>query len=157
MMNTIHESIRKYAFFDGMRPEHLAKLAEGAKVGQFKEGAVLFREGEPANQFYLIESGRILLEVHEPAVGTTPVQTLSAGDVLGWSWLFPPFVWHFQARAVEPSKAIILNGAHLLVSAEHDHDFGYELMKRVAQVVIRRLQAARKQLLQQQIESALDG
>ena len=142
-MNTIDESIRKYAFFDGMQPEHLARLAEGAKVSQFKAGEMLFREGELASQFYLIESGRILLEAHERAGGTTPVLTLAAGDVLGWSWLFPPFVWHFQAHAVEPSKVIVLNGAHLLVNAERDHDFGYELMKRVAQVVIRRLQATR--------------
>jgi CRP-like cAMP-binding protein len=156
-MNAIHESIMKYAFFDGMRPEHLAMLADGAKVGQFKAGEMLFREGEPANQFYLIESGKILLEAHEPANGTTPVQTLAAGDVLGWSWLFPPFIWHFQARAVATSSVIILSGAHLLVSAERNHDFGYELMKRVAQVVIRRLQATRKQLLAFQIESALDG
>jgi CRP/FNR family cyclic AMP-dependent transcriptional regulator len=156
-MNAIHESIRKYAFFDGMRPEHLVMLADGAKVGQFKTGEMLFREEEPANKFYLIESGKILLEAHEPAGDTTLVQTLAAGDVLGWSWLFPPFVWHFQARAVAPSSVIILNGAHLLVSAERDHDFGYELMKRVAQVVIRRLQATRKQLLAFQIESALDG
>ena len=151
-MKTIHESIMKYAFFDGMRPEHLAVLAEEAKADRFKAGEFLFREGEPANQFYLIESGKILLEAHEPAKGTTSVQTLSAGDVLGWSWLFPPFVWHFQARAVEPSSVIVLNGAHLLISVERDHDFGYELMKRVAQVVIRRLQATRKQLLEQQNE-----
>jgi len=156
-MNAIHQSIMKYAFFDGMRPEHLAMLSDGAKVGQFKAGEMLFREGEPANQFYLIESGKILLEAHEPANDTTPVQTLGAGDVLGWSWLFPPFMWHFQARAAAPSSVLILSGAHLLVSAERDHDFGYELMKRVAQVVIRRLQATRKQLLVRQIESALDG
>ena len=156
-MKTIHESIRKYSFFDGMRPEHLAVLAEGAKEAQFNAGDVLFREGEPANKFYLLESGKILLEAHEPAGGTAPVKTLEAGDVLGWSWLFPPFRWHFQARAVEPSSVIVLSGANLLVSAERDHDFGYELMKRVAQVVIRRLQDTRKQLLQQQIESALEG
>ena len=156
-MKTIHESIRKYSFFDGMRPEHLAVLAEGAKEAQFNAGDVLFREGEPANKFYLLESGKILLEAHELAGGTAPVKTLEAGDVLGWSWLFPPFRWHFQARAVEPSSVIVLSGANLLVSAERDHDFGYELMKRVAQVVIRRLQDTRKQLLQQQIESALEG
>jgi CRP/FNR family cyclic AMP-dependent transcriptional regulator len=156
-VNAIHESIMKYAFFDGMRPEHLAMLADGAKVGQFKAGELLFREGEPANQFYLIESGKILLEAHEPANETTHVQTLGAGDVLGWSWLFPPFTWHFQARAVAPSSVIILSGAHLLVNAERNHDFGYELMKRVAQVVIRRLQATRKRLLEQEIESALEG
>jgi CRP-like cAMP-binding protein len=86
-----------------------------------------------------------------------PVQTLGAGDVLGWSWLFPPFAWHFQARAIEPASAVALSGASLLVNAERNHDFGYELMKRVAQVVIRRLQAARKQLLDLQVESALEG
>lgn len=156
-MKTMHESITKFAFFDGMQPAHLAVLPEGAKTVQFKAGDVLFRERDPAGQFYLIESGKIALEAHEPANRTTLVQTLGAGDVLGWSWLFPPFVWHFQARAIEPTTVIALNGAHLLVSAERDHDFGYELMKRVAQVVIRRLQATRKQLLEQQIESALDG
>ena len=156
-MKTINESIMKFALFDGMRPEHLAVLPEGAQAVQFKPGEVLFREREPASQFYLIESGKIALEAHEPADRTTPVQSLGAGDVLGWSWLFPPFVWHFQARAIEPTNVIALNGAHLLVSAERDHDFGYELMKRVAQVVIRRLQATRKQLLALQVESALEG
>jgi CRP/FNR family cyclic AMP-dependent transcriptional regulator len=77
--------------------------------------------------------------------------------MLGWSWLFPPFAWHFRARALEPTNAIVLNGAHLLIAAERKRDFGYELMKRVAQVVIHRLQATRKQLLDQQIESALEG
>ena len=135
----------------------LAVLAEGAKAAAFKAGDVLFREGEPANQFFLIQSGKIALETHEPANGTMLVQTLGAGDVLGWSWLFPPFVWHFQARAIEPASVIILSGAHLLATAERRHDFGYELMKRVAQVVIRRLQTTRKQLLALQVESALDG
>jgi CRP/FNR family transcriptional regulator, cyclic AMP receptor protein len=77
--------------------------------------------------------------------------------MLGWSWLFPPFAWHFRARAREPTNVIVFNGAHLLVAAERNRDFGYELMKRVAQVVIRRLQAARRQLLNHQIQSALDG
>ncbi len=157
MKTTMHEAITKFAFFDGMQPAHLAVLSEGAKAVQFKAGDELFRETDPAGQFYLIESGKIALEAHEPANRTTLVQTLGAGDVLGWSWLFPPFIWHFQARAIEPTTMIALNGAHLLVSAERDHDFGYELMKRVAQVVIHRLQATRKQLLEQQIESAMDG
>ena len=65
------------------------------------------------------------------------------------SWLFPPFVWHFQARALEPTETIVLDGAHLLVAAERNGNLGYELMKRVAQVLIHRLQATRKQLLMQ--------
>lgn len=156
-MKTIAAAIGEHRFFRGLKPKYLAMLAEGAKCASFKAGEMLFREGEPANRLYLIDHGRIALEAHEPANGTFLVQTLTAGDVLGWSWLFPPFVWHFQARAVEPTSVIILNGAHLLVAAERNYDFGYELMKRVAQVVIHRLQAARKQLLEHQIESALDG
>jgi CRP-like cAMP-binding protein len=140
-----------------MKPEQLAVLAEGAQEVSFKPGQVLFRQGEPANGFYLIERGGVAVEAHEPANGTTLVQRLGPGDVLGWSWLFPPFVWHFQARALEPGSAILLNGAHLLVAAERDPGFGYELMKRVAQVVIHRLQAARKQLLDLNVESALEG
>jgi CRP/FNR family cyclic AMP-dependent transcriptional regulator len=156
-MKTLNESITSHAFFRGMKPEHLALLTEGAKAVEFKSGEVLFREGTPANQFYLIESGSIALEAHEPANTTMAVQTLGPGDVLGWSWLFPPFAWHFQARAIDPVSAILLNGAALLVNAERNHEFGYELMKRVAQVVIRRLQATRKQLLKLRVESALDG
>lgn len=156
-MKTLNEAITNHTFFHGMKSEHLAVLADGARTAQFKTGDVLFREGEPANQFYLIESGKISLETHEPANGTMLVQTLGAGDVLGWSWLFPPFSWHFQARAIEPATLIVLGGAHLLVTAERNHDFGYELLKRVAHVVIQRLQTARKQLLALQAESALDG
>jgi len=85
------------------------------------------------------------------------IDTIGMGELLGWSWLFPPFVWHFQARAVEPTEAIALDGAQLLIAAERGHNFGYELMKRVAQVVIHRLQAARGRLLAQQVESVLKG
>jgi CRP/FNR family cyclic AMP-dependent transcriptional regulator len=80
-----------------------------------------------------------------------PVQILDAGEVLGWSWLFPPFHWHFQARAIEPSRAIFLDGAHLLVACEENREFGYELLKRIAQVVIKRLQATRQCLVDRHV------
>lgn len=146
-MNALNETIIKHPFFQGMKPDHLALLSDNAKVVSCKIGEVLFREGEPANEFYLIESGQIVLEAHQPANGTAPVQTLGAGEVLGWSWLFPPFAWHLQARVTQPARVIVLSGGHLLAEAERNHEFGYELMKRVSQVVIRRLQASRKQLL----------
>ena len=156
-MNTLSNAITNHSFFHGMKPEHLAVLVKCASEKEFKRDEVLFREGEPANQFYLIESGSIALEAHEPANGTVLVQTLGPGDLLGWSWLFPPFTWHFQARALEATTAIGLSGAPPLVMAEKNPAFGYQLMKCVAQMVIHRLQAARKQLLQQQVESAFDG
>ena len=156
-MKTLNEVITQHVFFHGMKPEHLAVLTNGAKGAELKAGNLLFLEGRPANQFFLIESGQIALEMHEPAGKTLLVQTLGAGDVLGWSWLFPPFAWHLQARVLEPTNVIVLSGAHLLITAESDHEFGYELMKRVAQVVISRLQATRKQLLALQTESAMEG
>jgi CRP-like cAMP-binding protein len=157
-MNISLESvIVDHPFFAGMRPEHLEIIAAGATEATYEPEAVLFREGEPANKFYLIQSGQIVLEAHQPADGTVFVQSLGAGEVLGWSWLFPPFLWHFQARALEPTRVVVLDGAHLLIAAERNRDFGYELMKRVAQVLIHRLQATRKQLLREQIESILEG
>jgi CRP/FNR family transcriptional regulator, cyclic AMP receptor protein len=156
-MNALTDIIARNPFFSNMAPEHLDIFAGCATEAQFKADQVVFQEGEPANQFYLIESGRVAIEAHQPADGTALVQILGSGEMVGWSWLFPPFAWHFRVRALEPTKAIVFNGAHLLVAAERNRDFGYELMKRVAQVVIHRLQATRKQLLNQQIESALDG
>ncbi len=155
-MNGLKEAIIAHPFFGDMKPEHLETISVGADVAEFGSDEVLFREGEPANRFHLIQSGRIALEAHDPADGTALVEYLGAGDVLGWSWLFPPFVYHFRARAVEPSRVIAINGGHLLVAAEKNHELGYELMKRLAQVVIQRLQATRRQLLNQQIETVLE-
>jgi|SRR6185369_6328703 len=157
MNNSLQSVIVSHPFFQGMKPAHLEVIAGCATEARFESDQILFREGEPANKFYLIQGGRIALEAHELVDGTVPVQELGAGDVLGWSWLFPPFVWHLRARALEPTGAVVLDGAHLLIAAERNGNFGYELMKRVAQVLIRRLQATRKQLLKQQIESIVEG
>lgn len=139
-------NVAHHPFFRGMDPEHLEIVAGSAKQLTCKPGQFLFHEGEPANRFFLIESGQIALEAHQPADGTVLIQHIGEGDVLGWSWLYPPFVWHFRARVVEPTKIIVLDGARLLCIAEHNREFGYELMKRVSQIVIRRLQTTRKQL-----------
>src|ERR1051326_6616073 len=143
-MNT---SIVSHPFFEGMKPEHLEDIAGCATEATFEPDQILFREGEPANKFYLIQSGRIALEAPEPGDWPVGVQELGGGDVLGWSWLFPPFVWHFQARALEPTGVIVLDGAHLLVAAERNPDFGYELMKRVAHVLIHWVPVSRIQIL----------
>lgn len=130
-----------------MQPEHQAVLVECASEQSFEAGAVIFREGQPANQLYLIESGQVALEMRLPAGGMATVQVLEPGELLGWSWMFPPFTWHLQARALGPVRTIVLNGGHLLATAEEDTRFGYCLMKRVAQMVIHRLQATRRQMI----------
>jgi len=148
-MKTLHQRIVEHSFISSMLPEHQAVLVECAQEMKFDTDQILFREGQPANQLFLIERGRIQLESHRLGKASspfTPVQVLGEGEVLGWSWLFPPFTWHLQARALEPTSVIVLNGGHLLATAERDTQFGYCLMKRVARVVIQRLQATRIQL-----------
>lgn len=152
-MKTIIQRISEHSFFQNMSQRNIELAARGAVELKFGPGDVIIREGEPAGQFFLIESGGVAIEAHEPADGTFPVQSLTRGDVLGWSWLFSPFVWHFQARALEPTTMLALDAANLLVAAEDDHDFGFELMKRTAHVLMRRLTATRRQWVNSQLEA----
>jgi CRP-like cAMP-binding protein len=139
--------ISNHPFMNDLEERHAHTLLEGAVEQQFQPGGIIFRQGEPANCFYLIESGEILVEL-KAGGRTVLIETLGAGDVLGWSWLFAPFAWHFQARATQPTHTIRCDGAHLLVASEENHEFGYELMKRISHIVIQRLQATRKRLAQ---------
>jgi len=113
---------------------------------QFAKDQLIFREGDLANRFYLIQDGRIALESRVGGERSVLVQTVAAGEALGWSWLFPPYYWHFDARSVAPTKAIFFYGTRLRAQCDEDHEFGYELIKRMAAVVILRLQAARGQM-----------
>ena len=137
--------ISSHPFMNDLEERHAHMLLEGAVEEQFQPGDIIFRQGEPANCFYLIESGEILVELKSGSRSVI-IDTLGPGDVLGWSWLFPPFAWHFQARVTRPTHTIRCDGAHLLVASDEDHEFGYELMKRISHIVIQRLQAARKRL-----------
>jgi CRP-like cAMP-binding protein len=114
---------------------------------RFEQDEVIFREGDPANRLYLIERGKVSLEAHVKNGPGVRVQTIGPGEVLGWSWLFPPYYWQFDARAVEPMEAIFFYGTRLREECEVDHELGYELITRMAAIAIRRLQATRKELV----------
>jgi len=137
-------------FLKGLSARHLDILGAAAMPAEFKSGELIFNEGSPANRFYLLLSGKVALESppekrndeREPVL----IETIGAGSVLGWSWLFPPYLWHFDARAVTPVTAIFLYGTRVREQCESDHELGYELMKRTAGVVIERLQATRRRL-----------
>jgi CRP/FNR family cyclic AMP-dependent transcriptional regulator len=146
-VKAIASVLAEHPFLKGLKPEHLQVLVDNAMRMHYQPGDFIFYEGDPANRFYLIEKGKVLLEAHPRDEVHVPVQTIGAGDVLGWSWLFPPYHWHFDARALEPTTAIFIYGTRLREACEQDHDFGYDLMKRMTQVVMKRLQATRKQLL----------
>lgn len=144
---TLAVLIAEHPFARTFSREHIELLAQGAAESVFEPDQVIFCQGCPANRFHLIVEGTVALESHEPGRPNVLVQKLGPGEALGWSWLFAPFLWQFQARALERSRLLVLDGAHLLVASNRDHEFGYQLLQRVTQVVIHRLQAARAQLL----------
>jgi CRP/FNR family transcriptional regulator, cyclic AMP receptor protein len=146
-VKTVDNVIAEHPFLHGLKPEYLRLLAKNAMRMHYGAGEVIFREGDPANRFYLIEEGRVSLESPRRDDGGVLIQSIGAGDVLGWSWLFPPYYWHFDAHVTEPTTAIFFYGTHLREACEQDPNFGYELMKRMAQIVIQRLQATRRRLV----------
>jgi CRP/FNR family cyclic AMP-dependent transcriptional regulator len=146
----IARAIAKHPFFAGLKPDHLQALTDSAMRMSYQEGECIFAESDPANRFYLIESGAVSLESHRRDESTVCIETIGPGEVLGWSWLFPPYYWHFDAYALKPTTAIFFYGTRLREQCEEDHDLGYELLKRISAVVIKRLQATRTRLLEAQ-------
>jgi CRP-like cAMP-binding protein len=136
-----------HPFLAGMNPKQLALLTDCAIPVRFKKGQTILREGELANRFYLIESGKVVLESGEGFGDPVIVETIGAGDLLGWSWMFSPYVWHFTARAAEPTEAIFFYGTILREYCERDPSLGYELFKRITPIMLKRLQAARRKML----------
>ncbi len=114
---------------------------------RFDAGTYIFKEGSDANAFYLIREGLVALEISAPQCKPIILETLGAGDILGWSWLLPPFQWKFNAHASTSLRAIVLDGRCLRAKCEDNHDLGYELLKRFAKIMERRLEAVRYQLL----------
>ena len=144
--NKVQQMIAEHPFFHELAPQHVAVLAEAAMLKEFKAGEEIFREGDPANRFYIILSGEVELQSDRQDKESVSIQRIGAGDVLGWSWLFPPYYWHFSARAATDVQAIFFYGTWLRESCERDHDFGYVMLKRMSGIVVQRLQAARKRL-----------
>ena len=147
MKRDIEQLVSEHPFFAGMRPEWLTLVAGcGRNVG-FKAGDLLARAGQPSEAFYALRHGRVALEVHAPGKGALTIQTLQAGDILGWSWLFPPHRWDVDARALEDLRAVAFDCVCLRGKCDADPAFGYDFMRRFAQVFVKRLEATRLQLL----------
>lgn len=144
---TLEPILSKQAIFTDLDPDYLAMIVGCAANVRFKAGTFIFREGAPADQFYLIREGKVALQIHHPERGSLTIETLGEGDLLGWSWLFPPYRWQFDALAVDSVRAIAMDGKCLREKCERDHHLGYDLMKRFSRIITLRLQAARLQLL----------
>jgi len=139
--------IREHRFFAGLDEEAIALICGCAKNVRFEAGQYLFREGDAADQFYLIRHGRVVMEMAAPGHGAMSFQTLGENEVAGISWLIPPYRWRYDAKAMDLVRAVSLDAACLRGKCEVDHHLGYELMKRFVPVVAERLHATRMQLL----------
>jgi CRP-like cAMP-binding protein len=146
-MNSVLDLLAAHPFMDGLTPSQLQRLAAWAHRSQFREGSRIFTEGGRADRFWLIRDGHVALDTQVPGRGEVVIETLGPGSVLGWSWRFAPYVWHFGATAVEPTLTIEFDGAGVHRVCNEDPALGYALTSRFMRVVIDRLQNTRIRLL----------
>ncbi|HLA79745.1 MAG TPA: cyclic nucleotide-binding domain-containing protein [Vicinamibacteria bacterium] len=146
-IETFERLLGEHPFFKDLEASHLATIVGCASNVKFEAGEFIFRERQPAERFYVIRHGQVAVETFLPGRGAITIETMRDGEVLGWSWLFAPFKWHFDARAVTLVRALALDGTCLRGKCEKDAAFGYEIMKRFAEVAIRRMEATQLQLL----------
>jgi CRP-like cAMP-binding protein len=146
-MTTLEITLTDHPFFQDIEARYIQEMAAHASHRRFDAGQLIFRQGEPAQQFYILNEGLVALEVFAPDRGPIRLMTLETGDVLGWSWLFEPYIWHLDARAIEPTSAIALDGAALRAECNTNHELGYHLMKHSVHIIEQRLQAAMIQMI----------
>jgi CRP/FNR family cyclic AMP-dependent transcriptional regulator len=146
-MRTIDALLADVPSFEGMPADHLALIAGCATNRVFNEGEYLAREGEPADTFYVLREGSVALETYVPQRGALVIETLHEHDLVGWSWLVPPYRTQFDIRSVGTAHTITFDGACLRGKCEQDEALGYELLRRFTPVIVARLQAARLRLI----------
>lgn len=143
------KSIAEHEFFAGLDDKYIDILAGAASHRQYDRDRSLFSYGNRADRFYLIASGRITVEVAAITGPPLELQNLGPGEILGWSWLIPPYRWHFQARALEAVDVIEFDGKKILEECERDPKFGYALFKRFSGLMSERLRFAREKMMEE--------
>jgi CRP-like cAMP-binding protein len=146
-VNELLEILKGQTFFQGLGEQHVRLLTAGASLRTFRADETLFREHEEATAFYLVRSGRVALESRLPGRRAETFMTLGPGEVLGWSWLMPPYRWHYSARALEETHTVHFDAPVLHDCMDRDPVLGYALYQRFAALIVQRLQAARLQAM----------
>lgn len=131
--------LREHPFLRGFTRDHIDFMVSCVSNAHFKEGEFLLREGDVADHVSLIREGTVSLEIYVPGPGVQRVETLAAGDIVGYSWLFPPSRWNLDARALSDVRALRFDGTCLRKKMEEDHHFGYELSVRLLRHLTQRL------------------
>lgn len=148
-MSSKEDFLSAHEFFKGLNEDFITLLSEYATERQVKKGEVLFQPGKPANRFYLLRNGRVSVQVPALVGPALELQVLGENQILGWSWLIPPYRWNFLARAVEDTDLLEFDGSAILERCEKDPKFGYELFKRFTALMSERLDAARQKMMDQ--------
>jgi CRP-like cAMP-binding protein len=147
MIESLKPIIQSQPFFIGFSDAMTDLIVGCAQNVRFGKGDYLLHEGEPANEFFLIREGRVEISVHAAQCGKFTVQTLEPGEVVGWSWLVPPYRARFDAMALEDTRALRFDGQCLRNKCDQDPATGYELLKRVSSMLAQRLESSRIQLM----------
>jgi CRP-like cAMP-binding protein len=144
---SLTRSLKEHSLVKGLLDGHIDFLNGCTKNVRVAAGRFLFREGAPADELYLVRSGKIALEVHDGPRGTVVLETIGADDTLGWAAVNPPYRWNVDARAVEPTLLFAIDGACVRQKLEADHSFGYAFTKRLMNEIHERLERVRLQAL----------
>ena len=147
MIEVTTAALAVHPFLRGMPRDQLDLFAEAARDVRFPARHRLFEDGGNANRFWLIQSGRVSLDLHVPGEGPVVIETIGMGEVLGWSWLFPPYRWAFGAVAATPVEAFEFDASAVREACAADPGLGYELSQRISGVLAKRLQATRIRLI----------
>lgn len=144
----LYPLVARQPFFKGLNSHQLELLTDSALEMEFQAGQAIFEAGSPANRFYLILEGKVAIESEMKEHGAAALRVLGPGDALGWAWLFPPYYLHSSARTLEPTRTIFFYGTRLREHCQQDHEFGYQLMTRVAEVMVQNLNAMQQRLME---------
>jgi CRP/FNR family cyclic AMP-dependent transcriptional regulator len=150
-------ALATHPFLHGMSRPHLAVLAQTAADEVYPARHRLFETGGHARLCWLIQSGSVALDLDVPGQGRVKIETLGIGEVLGLSWLYPPFTWSFGAVTISAVRAFVLDGRAVRASCAADPEFGYELTQRLTRVMANRLQATRIKLISASAHSPTRG
>ena len=147
MSNDLTDRVSALPFFAGLAPRLLRDLCADGRSVTHALGGRLFAEGDEADRFWLIESGIVALDLRVPGRGDHVIETLAAGTVAGWSWLYPPYRWNFGATARSPVQAVVFDAVAVRGRCDADPAFGYAMLRLFTPVIIERLHATRLRLL----------
>ena len=146
-IQSAYEILQKTPLLSELNPDFLMLLVGCAQPISVAADTYLLHEGGEANQFYIIHRGQVAIEINDPRYGQRIIETLQDGDVVGWSWLFEPYQWHFDVRTNTVLDGLVFDAVCLRAKCQVNHSLGFALMRCFSQMMLDRLEAMRRQVL----------